>query len=243
MTNANRATRKGGKKVSPSQSANTPENTPEKPQSQVPQGTKTPLINPSYAAIDLVDALALMRATVDDAGSLVLMCVMNIEWHRESFAGWEPFDGHEKFDEGLYGLCRMASATLRDELDRCERRYAPMVSRLRAETSEVHSVNVDMQAWEALLRHYEYDSSVGLTILLDESVSVMQDLLEMLGVLLSDNEFIRKTARNGRGYFIAQAMQSKLKTANERLLSAENALKDAAVAVEIAGVSKQKKAD
>jgi hypothetical protein len=233
MTNANRASRNAGKKAASAQSATAPKNAPGKPPGvdASPVENQASVVIPSRIVVEMMDAIALYRAAVNDAGSLALIQAANIQWNAKAFAAWEFAAGHAGFVDGVYGLARTALENISLFLDRNDLLHAPLITRLREFASPVALPNqLPFETSRDLLRRFGFDDKIYYedSCRGENSLTAMTDLLDLLGVMLSER------TTNQAGYFIAQLVMEKLKEAFYAYWDASRRLHRAAEAVQYA---------
>lgn len=192
-------------------------------------------IEPIIVANDYDDALCLFRYAVNDAESCVLITTNYIQWCVEAFPGFQDFDGHENFAEGLYGLCRLTLNNLAIELDKCERDNAGCLAFVKGNKSPVASVGADHETWAALLAKHGCRKYSGFR--LEHAKTAVGELLEVLPVV---GEVRLKKMPSG--YFLGMAMHEELESCFDAFWSAEGRLHKTVVALEMAQGGEVRKA-
>ena len=233
MKNQHQASRNAGKKSTSTQSANAPKSSPGETGGVPRHARPSTPITPSVAAVRMADALELYRCSLDGAGSLALLNLANIQWGENGFAGWEQFSLHPRFKDGISEVIRAALNHAYRVVDDTERTYSPMLERLHQHSYPAVCAPVTFEQRLAALAEYGYSSEADKIGELDDGFLAMNDLLEILGVTLSER------APENVGYFIAAVVKDTLKESHDALFKAAKEVQDAAVALEYGAVQKE----
>lgn len=240
MTNANRATRKGGKKSTSAQSANAPKNPPRKTQPDSLTGNANPeqssatrgMIIPSLASIAMSDALATFRVKAGEALTLALILADRVRTDMHAFAGYEDFEQNKDMPAELVQLVFSARVRLNKVTDVFEATAKPSLSVLRNATIPVARLQLTTE------QHIEAVRLRGLCDLphvqFEHCGTAVAELLDIIASLLS--------TRKAGVYYAARCTADELETAIENLLQAARDVDDALIAIAAASANQHREA-
>lgn len=182
-------------------------------------------IIPVQAAATMEDALSLFQMRQRECEVLALLLADEMGAQSNAFAGWEAFDGHEDFPEGLHGLVGFISCNLHVAFREYEEEQRPWMERARGCSATVPVPAASFPALHELEKALGLDHDIDKATRLEESIAAMKELLKLLGCVAERHDV--------KGWFMGMAASEELARQFDGLWEAASNLYVARVALEV----------